>query len=309
MGRTQVDSRFLGRTDNAYLTLAFPWGDIWVGRFKRNWGSVGQTGMMIGDNATPIPQIALDLGRGNLSFRFMAGELLSVNGRQRYIVGNRLDYRRGNFWVSIGESALYSGESAVLRLFNPLEAIVFDHSSTYDPDEISGNVMFNGMLWWQLGQTTLYGEFALDDFDLNPRTGAEDRPVEATSYQLSLGGRYQGNIRSPRARLRLSQSLGVVVPVRRAYRDLDPSGPRARGSLVRLRPSYVARRLVSLRSRLARLPRASVSAQGRGRLPHSIPSPRRTVGATGNLPRGVGDDQTYRVARPIRPLHLDPAAW
>ena len=191
-GQNPGGFKFLGRTDNAYLTLAFPWGDIWVGRFKRNWGSVGQTGMMIGDNATPIPQIALDLGRGNLSFRFMAGELLSVNGRQRYIVGNRLDYHRGNFWVSIGESALYSGESAVLRLFNPLEAIVFDHSSTYDPDEISGNVMFNGMLWWQLGQTTLYGEFALDDFDLNPRTGAEERPVEATSYQLSLGGRYQG---------------------------------------------------------------------------------------------------------------------
>ena len=78
-----------GRTDNAYLTLAYPWGDIWVGRFKRNWGPIGQTGMMIGDNATSYPQIGLDLGRGSLTFRFMAGELLSVNGRQRYIVGNR----------------------------------------------------------------------------------------------------------------------------------------------------------------------------------------------------------------------------
>ncbi len=184
--------KFLGRTDNAYLTLAFPWGNIWVGRFKRNWGPIGQTGMMIGDNATTYPQIGLDLGRGNLTFRFMAGELLSVSGRQRYIVGNRLDYRRGNFWASIGQSALYSGESAVLRLFNPLEAIFFDHSSTYDQNEISGNVMFNGMLWWQLGQTTFYGEFALDDFDLDPRTGKQDRPIEPTSYQTSLGGRYLG---------------------------------------------------------------------------------------------------------------------
>ncbi len=191
-GQNPGGFKFLGRTDNAYLTLAFPWGNIWVGRFKRNWGPIGQAGMMIGDNATSYPQIGLDLGRGSLSYRFMAGELLSLNGRQRYVVGNRLDYHRGDFWVSIGESALYSGESAVLRLFNPLEFIFTDHSSEFDSQEISGNLMFNTMFWWKLGQSTLYGEFALDDFDLNPRIGVEDRGIEATSYQMSLGGRYLG---------------------------------------------------------------------------------------------------------------------
>ena len=191
-GQNPGGFKVFGRTDNAYLTLAYPWGNIWVGRFKRNWGPIGQTGMMIGANPTSYPQIGLDLGRGSLTFRFMAGELLSVNGRQRYIVGNRLDYHRGNFWVSIGESALYSGESAVLRLFNPLELIFFDHSSSYDRQEISGNMMLNAMFWARVGQATLYGEFALDDFDLNPRTGASDRPIESTSYQLSLGGRYLG---------------------------------------------------------------------------------------------------------------------
>ena len=191
-GQNPGGFKALGRTDNAYLTLAYPWGNIWVGRFKRNWGPIGQTGMMIGDNATPYPQIGLDLGRGALSFRFMAGELESVDGRQRYIVGNRLDYRRGNFWASVGEAALYSGESAVLRLFNPLELIFFDHNANNDRTEISGNVMFNGMFWARAGQATLYGEFVLDDFDLNPRTGQEDRPIEPTSFQLSLGGRYLG---------------------------------------------------------------------------------------------------------------------
>ena len=88
-GRNPGGYKFLGRTDNAYLTLAYPWGNIWVGRFKRNWGPIGQTGMMIGANPTSYPQIGLDLGRGSLTFRFMAGELESVNGRQRYIVGNR----------------------------------------------------------------------------------------------------------------------------------------------------------------------------------------------------------------------------
>jgi hypothetical protein len=189
-GRHPGGFKQLGRTDNAYLTLAYPWGNIWVGRFKRNWGPIGQNGMMIGDNATPLPQIGLDLGRGNFTFRFLAGELESVDGRQRYLVGNRIDYRRGNFWVSLGQSALYSGESAVLRLFNPLEFIFFDHSATYDQQAISGNVMFNVTFWAQVGQGTLYGEFVLDDFDRNSLSGQV--AIEATSYQLSLGGRYMG---------------------------------------------------------------------------------------------------------------------
>ena len=189
-GRNPGGFKRFGRTDNAYLTLAYPWGNIWVGRFGRNWGPIGQNGMMIGDNATPLPQIGLDLGRGSFTFRFLAGELESVDGRQRYLVGNRIDYRRGNFWVSLGQSALYSGESAVLRLFNPLEFIFFDHSATYDQQAISGNVMFNATFWAQVGQGTLYGEFVLDDFDRNSLSGQV--AIEATSYQLSLGGRYMG---------------------------------------------------------------------------------------------------------------------
>ncbi len=188
-GQNPGGFKFFGRTDNAYLTLAFPWGNMWVGRFKRNWGPLGQTGMMIGDNPTTYPQIGLDLGRGSLTFRFMAGELQTVNGRQRYIVGNRLDYRRGNFWASLGQSALYSGDVATLRLFNPLEFIFFDQKSNDAP---SGNLMFNGMFWTKVGQGTLYGEFVIDDFDLNPRIGTSDREAFATLYQLSLGGRYLG---------------------------------------------------------------------------------------------------------------------
>jgi hypothetical protein len=181
-----------GRTDNAYLTLAYPWGNIWVGRFKRNWGPLGQTGMMISGNATSYPQIGLDLGRGSLTFRFMGGQLESVEGQQRYIVANRLDYRRGNFWASLGQSALYSGEVAVLQVFNPLEFIFFDQKSNNDRGVNSGNLMFNGMFWARLGQGTLYGEVVIDDFDLNPRTGKSDRPIFPTVYHLSLGGRYFG---------------------------------------------------------------------------------------------------------------------
>jgi hypothetical protein len=189
-GQNPGGYKFFGRTDNAYLTLAYPWGNIWIGRFKRNWGPVGQTGLMISDNATSYPQLGLDLGRGKLSFQFMVGELRPVNERQRYIVTNRLDYRHNDFWISVGEAVVYSGEGSMLRLLNPLELLFFDAHANMKRSDISGNVMLNAMFWTRLGEATVYGEFALDDFDLNPRTGAADRAAEATSYQLSLGGRY-----------------------------------------------------------------------------------------------------------------------
>lgn len=182
----------LGRTDNAYVTAAFGWGNLWLGRFRRNWAPMGQAGLMIGSNPTSYPQVGLDLGRGRFSFQFMAGELRPVAGRKRYVVANRLDYAWPNFKVSVGEAAVYSGEGSTLRLINPVEFIFFDHNANNDRKEISGNLMFNAMFWGRLGNATLYGEAALDDFDLNPRTGADDRPVEATSYQVSFGARYHG---------------------------------------------------------------------------------------------------------------------
>jgi hypothetical protein len=182
--------KFLGRTDNAYLTLAYPWGDVWIGRLKRNWGPIGQTGLMISDNPTSYPQLGLDLGRGKLSFRFMIGELRPVNERERFVVANRLDYRHDDFWISVGEAVVYSGEGSMLRLLNPVEFLFVDAHANINRNDISGNVMLNAMFWARLGEGTVYGEFALDDFDLNPRTGKADRAAEATSYQLSLGGRY-----------------------------------------------------------------------------------------------------------------------
>jgi len=183
---------FLGRTDNAYVTAAFSWGNLWLGRFRRNWSPIGQTGLMIGHNPTSYPQIGLDLGRGSFSFQYMAGELNPLDGRKRYVVANRLDYGGERLRLSVGEAAVYSGEDSPLRLMNPVEFIFFDHNANNDRKDISGNVMFNAMFWTRVGEATFFGEAVLDDFDLNPRTGTEDRPVEATSYQVSLGGRYHG---------------------------------------------------------------------------------------------------------------------
>jgi hypothetical protein len=184
----------IGRTTDAYFTASFPWGNLWIGTFRRNWGPLGHTGTMLSDNATSYPQIGLDLGSGAFTFQYMAGELLPVAGRKRYLVANRLDYATENLQVALGQAALYSGEAEPLRLMNPVEFIFFDHDGSREVGQstLTGNLMFNGMFWARVGQGTIYGEGAIDDFDLNPRVGISERGIEATSYQISLGGRYYG---------------------------------------------------------------------------------------------------------------------
>ena len=179
--------------------------------------------------------------------------------------------------------------------------IFFDHSSTYDQQAISGkHDVSTETVWARVGQATLYGEFALDDFDLNPRTGRDDREIEATSYQLSLGGRYMGVSDRLEFGFRLPQSLRVVVPFPASLRRYGCILDRGdRGSMVGLRSPHFAGRLVSFHSGPAYFPRASVSAQGGGRLPHSLPAPGRPAGYARDLSRRDGDHQASRAARAI----------
>ena len=184
-----------GYADKAYLAVAFSWGDLWFGRLGRNWGPVGQTGLMIGDNPTAYPQVGLDVGRARFTLQFMGGELEPLEGRRRYIVANRLSYGTPDLWISVGEAVLYSGDASLLHVLKPLEILLYSHNANENAEDdraLTGNVMLNAMFWARRGPAAFYGEFVLDDFDLNPRIGSEERPVEATSYHLELGGRYVG---------------------------------------------------------------------------------------------------------------------
>lgn len=190
-GRSPGGKLLLGRTRNAYLTLAHPWGDIWIGRLVRNWGPLGRPGMMLSDNPTSYPGLALDIGRGKLSVRFVLGELEAIGGLNRHIVANRLDYGSGNFWISIGEAKLFSSDrQSIFRFLNPAEIFFFDHDA--EPADVVGNLMFNGIFWARVAPWTVYGELAIDDFDRNAFLGIEDRDAEPATFQMSIGTRYLG---------------------------------------------------------------------------------------------------------------------
>lgn len=190
--------RLLRRSDNTYVTAAFPWGDVWLGRMRRNWGPIGRTGLMVSDNAVAYPQFGLDVGRGRVRVHFFSGELEAIDGRTRYVMGNRVDYGTPNFWISLGEAKIFSADRhSALRFLNPAELLFFDHDS--EPTDVSGNLMFNGTLWARLGETTAYGELVVDDFDIQSFYKGQSSEGEPLNYQIAMGARYHGV--SPRVEL------------------------------------------------------------------------------------------------------------
>jgi hypothetical protein len=106
-------------------------------------------------------------------------------------MANRVDYGTPDFWISIGEAKIFSADRhSALRFLNPAELLIFDHDS--EPTDVTGNLMFSGLLWARLGETTLQGELVIDDFDLDSFLNGTSSEGEPINFQISMGARYRG---------------------------------------------------------------------------------------------------------------------
>ena len=176
--------RHVGRTDNSYASLVFPFGAAAIGRFKRNWSTLGTQGLMVSDLATAYPQLGFEGRAGRFSLHAFTGELESLRGAKRYLAAHRIDYRTGDLVVSLGESVLYatSGTGLQLRFLNPLEFFFFDHDNP--PADATQNLMVTWQLWYRTGPVAVYVDALLDDVDVRP----EDDPAPMR-YAFTVGAR------------------------------------------------------------------------------------------------------------------------
>ena len=178
--------RRIGRSETAYLSFAFPHGEIAVGRLARNWGMLGAPGLMVGSSPTPYPQIALAVEAGRFRLHSFLGELDTLETAKRYLAAHLMDLVWPNLVLSFGESILFAGDQPgfSIRHLLPIEVFYFD--SDAPPHDVTQNLMLDWSAWWRRGPVQAYLEFLLDDVDLTPPKGADREP---TSYAVTLGGR------------------------------------------------------------------------------------------------------------------------
>jgi hypothetical protein len=179
--------RRIGRSETAYLSFAFPHGEVLVGRLARNWGMLGTPGLMVGSSPTPYPQLGLTVEAGRFRLRSFVGQLDTLAAAKRYLAAHRMDLVWPNLILSFGESILFAGDRAgfSLRDLSPIDVFYFDSDAR--PQDVTQNLMLDWSAWWRRGPVQAYLEFLLDDVDLTPPKGADREP---TSYAVTLGGRW-----------------------------------------------------------------------------------------------------------------------
>lgn len=168
----------LGRNDHAYLAYTFSRGMLTFGRQKQNWSTLGTAGVMVGPYATTIPELTFEFHFGPFALRSLTGELESMtdpaSGQvvKRYLTAHRVDFMRRNLVISIGEGLLYASPTGLqLRYLNPLEVTFATRGVA--PKDATVNVVQQAQVWFGNGRIEVYGEFMLDDIDVEPVGDAE----------------------------------------------------------------------------------------------------------------------------------------
>jgi hypothetical protein len=218
-----IDQGRAGRTDNGYLSLAVPFGDIWFGRFLQNWTVVEAPGLLVADYATAYTSLAFELRLGRFALRSFTGELEMLQSvtdgqeRKRWISNHRLDYRSENLVLSIGETTLYATATGLqLRFLNPLEGTIIQSTTTKPgaDEENVENYMVNAQIWVRWLGLEFTGEGLLDDIDIDASSGTR----APTRYAFYVRLRRPGLLRAIDAELSYRQ---VAAFTYRAARFVD----------------------------------------------------------------------------------------
>ena len=166
-----------GRQVDAYLSGQFRWLRLFYGQMDRNWGPVGLPGIGVSDYGYSRPEIGIELGNDRFRLRAQAASLSDATDSlgqvvHRYFFAHRVDARlHPRVTLGLWEMVVLAGADRNFdgRYRNPVALLQLANQYGLGDE---GNVLLGVDLSWRVGRrVTLQGQFALDDFHYQQRSG------------------------------------------------------------------------------------------------------------------------------------------
>ncbi len=209
------------RNEDSYVGAVGRYGEVRLGRLGRRWSGAEDAALYVSDVPHPYDALAVRIGGGAVTVRSLLGELdaADAQGRfsgragdrsreatiRRYVAAHRFDWRPSRkVTIAAMESMVISGNGTSPPFGALLPTAVYSFLNDGAPKNNEHNGLVGGLLWFQIGRTTVSGQLLMDDFDLF-------NAAEPASAAVS------GSVVAAGLAPRLDAGVGLTAVTARAY--------------------------------------------------------------------------------------------
>lgn len=160
---------YVGRMEESYLSTQFKFGEVFLGRMGRNWGTPQMDGLVVGNAAYSYDHLYVKLGVPSLRLSSVITRLdnqvrvrpTAIDSANRFFSAHQLAVRLGNFEASVSEAVIYGGRNETLQpaYANPVVPYIL----TQTLEKIPGNILFGLDLAYRSRFGNFNAQGTLDD--------------------------------------------------------------------------------------------------------------------------------------------------
>jgi hypothetical protein len=178
-----------GRTAESYVSAQWQYGEVFFGRLDRNWGPSVVQGALLSADPYGLDHLGITLGTSGIQLQALATQLDTRTDSTgaavyRYMVQHRLWVRPPGRWTfALWEGSVLSGAG------RDLEPWYLNVMNLGVLEQLNSGTNVNSFLGLDLERragTTLYGQFMLDDIQVDRKTPTDRKPM---SYAWTLGAK------------------------------------------------------------------------------------------------------------------------
>jgi hypothetical protein len=181
------------RAAEAYVAGQWHYAEVFFGILDRNWGPSSVQGLLLSDNPYALDHLAIRLGPPSINLQAVVSQLDPYldSTLNRYMMQHRLYvHPKGRWTVAVWEGGLWSGpgrqaEPWYLNIMN----LVW-HVSGYNA-KVN---LFEGLDIERRGKVTLFGQFLIDDIQINRESALDLKPASLGLTVGAKGGLSAGSV-------------------------------------------------------------------------------------------------------------------